>query len=142
VKFGAVFWMQGATWPRLREAWEAAGRAGVDSLWTEDHLLADAGDWRQAKFEGWASLAALAPLTETPRVGVLVTAVAFRNPGHVAKLATTLDHITNGRLVLGMGGGHFQREHEAFGFDFGATPGARLDRLDESLGLIRRLLDG
>jgi len=142
VKFGAVFWMQGATWPRLRVAWEAAGRAGVDSLWTEDHLLADAGDWRQAKFEGWAALAALAPLTDTPRVGVLVTAVAFRNPGHVAKLATTLDHITEGRLVLGMGGGHFQREHEAFGFDFGATPGARLDRLDESLGLIRRLLDG
>ena len=142
MKFGAVFWMQGAAWPRLREAWEAAGRAGLDSLWTEDHLLADAGDWRQPKFEGWAALAALAPLTQTPRVGVLVTAVAFRNPGHVAKLATTLDHITDGRLVLGMGGGHFQREHEAFGFDFGATPGARLDRLDESLGLIRRLLDG
>ncbi|HEY7023768.1 MAG TPA: LLM class flavin-dependent oxidoreductase [Candidatus Limnocylindrales bacterium] len=142
MKFGAVFWMQGSTWPRLREAWEAAGRAGFDSLWTEDHLLADAGDWRQPKFEGWATLAALAPLTQTARIGVLVTAVAFRNPGHVAKLATTLDHITNGRLVLGMGGGHFQREHEAFGFDFGATPGARLDRLDEALGLIRRLLDG
>ena len=134
--------MQGATWPRLRAAWEAAGQAGFDSLWTEDHLLADAGDWRQPKFEAWAALAALAPLTDTPRVGVLVTAVAFRNPGHVAKLATTLDHITGGRLVLGMGGGHFQREHEAFGYDFGATPGARLDRLDESLGLIRRLLDG
>jgi alkanesulfonate monooxygenase SsuD/methylene tetrahydromethanopterin reductase-like flavin-dependent oxidoreductase (luciferase family) len=142
VKFGAVFWMQGATWPRIREAWEAAGEAGFDSLWTEDHLLADAGDWRLPKFEGWAALAALAPLTQTPRIGVLVSAVAFRNPGHVAKLATTLDHITDGRLVLGMGGGHFQREHEAFGFDFGATPGARLDRLDESLGLIRRLLDG
>jgi alkanesulfonate monooxygenase SsuD/methylene tetrahydromethanopterin reductase-like flavin-dependent oxidoreductase (luciferase family) len=71
-----------------------------------------------------------------------VTAVAFRNPGHVAKLATTLDHISGGRLVLGMGGGHFEREHEAFGLDFGVTPGARLDRLDEALGLIRRLLDG
>jgi alkanesulfonate monooxygenase SsuD/methylene tetrahydromethanopterin reductase-like flavin-dependent oxidoreductase (luciferase family) len=142
VKLGAVFWMQGAKWPALRDGWQAAGRAGVDSLWTEDHLLADAGDWRQPKFEGWAALAALAPLTQTPRVGVLVTAVAFRNPGHVAKLATTLDHITNGRLVLGMGAGQLQREHEAFGLDFGATPGARLDRLDEALGLIRRLLDG
>jgi len=142
VKFGAVFWMQGAKWPALRDAWAAAGRAGLDSLWTEDHLLADAGDWQQAKFEGWAALAALAPLTDTPRVGVLVTAVAFRNPGHVAKLATTLDHITDGRLVLGMGAGHFEREHEAFGFDFGVTPGARLDRLDEALGLMRRLLDG
>ena len=142
MKLGGVFWMQGARWPALREAWRAAGEAGLDSLWTEDHLLADAGDWRQAKFEGWAALAALAPLTDTPRVGVLVTAVAFRNPGHVAKLATTLDHITDGRLVLGMGAGHLQREHEAFGLDFGATPGARLDRLDEALGLIRRLLDG
>ena len=142
MKLGAVFWMQGAEWPALREAWQAAGSAGFDSLWTEDHLLADAGDWRQPKFEGWAALAALAPLTETPRIGVLVTAVAFRNPGHVAKLATTLDHISNGRLVLGMGGGHFAREHEAFGLDFGATPGARLDRLDEALGLVRRLLDG
>ncbi len=142
MQFGAVFWMQGAKWPSLHDAWQAAGRAGLDSLWTEDHLLADAGDWRQPKFEGWAALAALAPLTDTPRVGVLVSAVAFRNPGHVAKLATTLDHITDGRLVLGMGGGHFEREHEAFGYDFGTTPGARLDRLDEGLGLIRRLLDG
>ena len=142
MKFGAVFWMQGASVAEAPRGVGGGGRAGFDSLWTEDHLLADAGDWRQPKFEGWAALAALAPLTQTPRIGVLVSAVAFRNPGHVAKLATTLDHITDGRLVLGMGGGHFQREHEAFGFDFGATPGARLDRLDESLGLIRRLLDG
>src|SRR3954468_4625429 len=134
--------MQGTEWPALRDAWQAAGDAGLDSLWTEDHLLADAGDWRQPKFEGWAALAALAPLTATPRVGVLVTAVAFRNPGHVAKLATTLDHVTDGRVVLGMGAGHFEREHEAFGLDFGATPGLRLDRLDEALGLVRRLLDG
>src|SRR4051794_37932777 len=134
--------MQGAKWSALRDSWRAAGDAGLDSLWTEDHLLADAGDWRQGKFEGWAALAALAPLTQTPRVGVLVTAVAFRNPGHVAKLATTVDHITDGRLVLGMGAGHFQREHEAFGLDFGVTPGARLDRLDEALGVMRRLLDG
>lgn len=142
MKLGAVLWMQGATWPRLRDAWQAAGGADLDSLWTEDHLLADAGDWRQGKFEGWAALAALAPLTDTPRVGVLVTAVAFRNPGHVAKLTTTLDHITDGRIVLGMGAGHFEREHAAFGLDFGVTPGARLARLDEALGLIRRLLDG
>src|SRR3954449_7570414 len=123
--------MQGAKWRDFRAARRAAGDAGVASLWTEDHLLADAGDWRQPKFEGWAALAALAPLTATPRVGVLVTAVAFRNPGHVAKLATTLDHITDGRLVLGMGAGHLQGEREAFGYDFAATPGERLDRLDE-----------
>src|SRR4051794_21196370 len=119
--------MQGAKWSALRGAWRAAGDAGIDSLWTEDHLLADAGDWRQAKFEGWAALAALAPLTQTPRVGVLVTAVAFRNPGHVTKLATTLDHVTDGRLALGMGAGPFDREHGACGLDFVATPGAGVD---------------
>src|SRR5919206_352740 len=100
MKFGAVFWMQGATWPRLREAWQAGDSAGLDSMWTEDHLLADAGDWRQGKFEGWAALAALTPNTNAPRVGVLVSAVAFRNPGHVAKLATTLDHITVATTTL------------------------------------------
>ena len=142
MKFGACFWMQRTSWPELRDAWRAADEAGFDSLWTEDHLLADVGDWRWPKFEGYAALAALAPTTPRPRVGLMVTAVAFRNPGHVAKLATTLDHITGGRFILGMGAGHLQREHEAFGFDFGQTPGARLDRLDEATGLIRRLLDG
>jgi alkanesulfonate monooxygenase SsuD/methylene tetrahydromethanopterin reductase-like flavin-dependent oxidoreductase (luciferase family) len=142
MRFGACFWMQRTGWSELAEAWRAAADAGFDSLWTEDHLFADVGDWRWPKFEGYAALAALAPTTPRPTVGLMVTAVMFRNPGHVAKLATTLDHITGGRFVLGMGAGHLQREHEAFGFDFGVTPGARLDRLDEATGLIRRLLDG
>jgi alkanesulfonate monooxygenase SsuD/methylene tetrahydromethanopterin reductase-like flavin-dependent oxidoreductase (luciferase family) len=142
MRFGACFWMQRTDWRSLSLAWQAADRAGFDSLWTEDHLLADLGDWRWPKYEGWAALAALAPLAESARVGILVTAVAFRNPGHVAKLATTLDHISDGRLILGLGAGHFQREHEAFGYEFGPTDGARLGRLDEAAGLIRRLLDG
>ena len=66
----------------------------------------------------------------------------FRNPGLTAKLATTLDHVSGGRAVLGLGGGWFGREHEAFGIDFGAGFGERLDRLDEATMVIRRLLDG
>ena len=72
----------------------------------------------------------------------MVGANTFRNPGLTAKLATTLDHISDGRAVLGIGGAWFEREHDAFGIDFGAGFGERLDRLDEAVGLIRRLLDG
>jgi alkanesulfonate monooxygenase SsuD/methylene tetrahydromethanopterin reductase-like flavin-dependent oxidoreductase (luciferase family) len=72
----------------------------------------------------------------------MVGANTFRNPGHTAKITTTLDHVSGGRAVLGIGGAWFGREHEAFGLDFGAGFGERLDRLDEAVGLIRRLLDG
>ena len=72
----------------------------------------------------------------------MVGANTFRNPGHTAKLATTLDHISDGRAVLGIGGAWFEREHDAFGIDFGAGFGERLDRLDESVAIMRRLLDG
>ena len=72
----------------------------------------------------------------------MVGANTFRNPGLTAKLATTLDHLSGGRAVLGLGGAWFEREHEAFGIDFGTGFGERLDRLDESVMLLRRLLDG
>ena len=88
------------------------------------------------------TLAAWAALTSRVRLGLMVGANTFRNPGLTAKLATTLDHISGGRAVLGIGGAWFEREHDAFGIDFGAGFGERLDRLDESVGLMRRLLDG
>jgi alkanesulfonate monooxygenase SsuD/methylene tetrahydromethanopterin reductase-like flavin-dependent oxidoreductase (luciferase family) len=72
----------------------------------------------------------------------MVGANTFRNPGHTAKLATTLDHLSGGRAVLGMGGAWFEREHDAFGIEFCSGFGERLDRLDESVMLMRRLLDG
>ena len=72
----------------------------------------------------------------------MVGANTFRNPGLTAKLATTLDHVSGGRAVLGIGGAWFEREHDGFGIDFGASVGERLDRLDESVMLMRRLLDG
>jgi len=142
VRFGAAFWIQRTDWPSLRDAALAAERAGFDSLWFDDHLLSDEGDWRDAKLEGWASLAALAPLTSTARLGLLVAANTFRNPGLTAKLATTLDHLSDGRFTLGIGAGWFGREHEAFGLDFGSGFGERLDRLEEAIGLVERLLLG
>jgi len=142
VRLGAAFWINRTDWPDLRAACLAAERVGWDSIWIDDHLLADEGDPADPKMEGWATLSALAVLTERVRLGLLVAANTFRNPGLTAKLATTVDHLSDGRLVLGLGGGWFEREHDAFGIDFGAGFGERLDRLDEAVGLIRRLLDG
>jgi alkanesulfonate monooxygenase SsuD/methylene tetrahydromethanopterin reductase-like flavin-dependent oxidoreductase (luciferase family) len=142
MRFGAAFWLQRTDWPNLRDACLAAEAVGFDSIWLDDHLLNDEGDWTADKFEGWTSLAALAPLTTRPDLGLMVSANTLRNPGLTAKMATTLDHLSGGRAVLGIGGGWFEREHDAFGFDFGAGFGERLDRLDEAVMLIRRLLDG
>ena len=142
MRFGAAFWVNRTSWQDLLAACRAVENAGWDSLWIDDHLLADEGDPRDGKLEGWTTLAALAVLTQRVRLGLLVGANTFRNPGLTAKLATTLDHLSDGRVVLGLGGGWFEREHEAFGLDFGSGFGERLDRLDEAVGLIRRLLDG
>ena len=142
MKYGAAFWINRTSWADLRDACLAAEAAGWDSIWIDDHLLSDEGPSTDAKLEGWATLAALASLTTRVRLGLLVGANTFRNPGLTAKLATTIDHLSAGRSVLGLGGGWFEREHDAFGIDFGSGFGERLDRLDEAVGLIRRLLDG
>jgi F420-dependent oxidoreductase-like protein len=142
MRFGAQLWSQQASWPVWRDAGLAAEAAGWDSLWTWDHLLAIFGPWEQPIFEGWSVLSAIGALTSRVRLGLMVGANTFRNPALTAKLATTLDHVSNGRAVLGIGGAWFDREHEAYGIDFGSGVGERLDRLDESVMLMRRLLDG
>ena len=142
MRLGAAFWIQRTDWPALRDACLAVEAAGWDSIWLDDHLLSDEADWHDPKLEGWTALAAVASLVPRVRLGLLVSSTTFRNPGLIAKLATTLDHISDGRAVLGLGGGWFAREHDAFGIDFGAGFGERLDRLDEATGVLRRLLDG
>jgi F420-dependent oxidoreductase-like protein len=142
MRFGLQLWSQQTDWPGFRDAALAAEGAGWDSVWTWDHVLAIFGPWEQPILEGWAVLAGLGPLTSRVRLGLMVGANTFRNPGHTAKLATTLDHLSGGRAVLGIGGAWFEREHDAYGIEFGSGFGERLDRLDESVMLIRRLLDG
>jgi alkanesulfonate monooxygenase SsuD/methylene tetrahydromethanopterin reductase-like flavin-dependent oxidoreductase (luciferase family) len=142
VRFGLQLWPQQTTWPEYREAALAAEAAAWDSIWTWDHLLAIQGPWEQPILEGWSLLSAVGAITSRVRVGLMVGANTFRNPGVTTKLATTLDHVTNGRAILGIGGAWFDREHEAFGIDFGASVGERLDWLDEAVSLMRRLLDG
>ena len=142
IRIGAAFWVQRTDWPSLREAVVAAEAGGADDLWIDDHLLNDEGDADAPKLEAWSTLAAVAAVTTRARLGHLVTANTFRNPGLTAKMATTVDHISGGRAILGIGGGWFEDEHRAFGLDFGSGFGERLDRLGESVGIIRRLLDG
>ena len=142
VRVGALLWPQTDGWPAIRDAAVRADKAGLDSLWTWDHLMAIVGPWQQPILEGWTTLAAMAVLTESATLGLMVGANTFRNPGLTAKLATTLDHLSGGRAILGIGGAWFGREHDGYGIDFGSGFGERLDRLDESVMLIRRLLDG
>ncbi len=142
MRFGAAFWVNRTSWPDLLAASRAVEAAGWDSLWIDDHLLADEGDPRDGRLEGPTTLAALAVLIPRVRLGLLVGSNTFRNPGQAAMLAAMLDQLSAGRAVLGLGGGWLEREHDAFGLDFGSGVGERLDRLDEAAGLIRRLLDG
>ncbi len=141
-RIGFLLWPQTADWPSIRDAAVRAERAGAASHWTWDHLNSIVGPWEGPILEGWSILAAWSQVTSRATLGLMVGANTFRNPGLTAKLAVTLDHLSGGRAILGIGGAWFEREHEAFGIDFGSGFGERLDRLYESVGLLRRLLDG
>ena len=142
LKLGINLWSQAATWPEMLDAARRIDRLGYDSLWTWDHLYAIFGDPSQPIFEGWGMLHAWAMATERVRLGLMVGANTFRNPGHVAKLAATLDHVSAGRAILGLGGAWMELEHTAHGIDFGTGFGQRLDWLEESVAACRALLDG
>ena len=142
MKLGILLWSQATDWPAFEDGARRVEALGYDHLWTWDHLHAIFGDPEQPIYEGWMSLAAWAKVTSRIRLGLLVGAVTFRNPGLVAKLATTLDHISDGRAILGLGGAWFEYEHNAHGIDFGRSVGERLDWLDEACVAIREVLDG
>ena len=142
VRVGGLIWPQVGSWQDIRTAATAADRAGLDSLWTWDHLYAIVGDPHQPIFEGWTMLAAWAELTDRAMLGLMVGANTFRNPGLVAKTAVTVDHASNGRCWLGLGGAWFEDEHLAYGIDFGSGFGERLDWLEESVAAIRAMLAG
>ena len=142
LRLGINLWSQCASWDEMLDTARRVDRLGYDSLWTWDHLYAIFGDPYQPIFEGYSALAAWAMATERVRLGLMVGANTFRNPGIVAKAVTTLDHISGGRAVLGLGGAWFELEHQAHGIDFGSGPGERLDWLDESVAACRALLDG
>jgi len=142
LKPGILLWSQAASWPEMLEYVKRVDRLGYAHIWTWDHLYAIFGDPYQPIFEGWSLLAAWARETTQAQLGLLVGANTFRNPGLVAKTATTLDHISDGRAILGIGGAWMDLEHQAHGIDFGSGFGQRLDWLDESVAGMRAVLDG
>ena len=142
VRLGVLLWSQATGWPSLERAAIRVDELGYDSLWTWDHLYAIFGDPYQPIFEGYTTLAAWAKVTSRVKLGLLVGANTFRNPALVAKQASTLDHLSDGRAVLGIGGAWFELEHTAYGIEFGASPGMRLTWMDEAVGAMRALLDG
>jgi alkanesulfonate monooxygenase SsuD/methylene tetrahydromethanopterin reductase-like flavin-dependent oxidoreductase (luciferase family) len=142
VKLGVNLWSQAGDWPSFLAAGRRVEELGYDHLWTWDHIYAIFGDPHQPIVEGYTALAALAQATERIRLGLFVGANTFRNPGLTAKSITTIDHVSGGRAILGIGGAWFEKEHEAFGIDFGDGFGQRLDWLAEATSAMRTLLDG
>lgn len=142
LKLGIVVWNQTGTWQELLDTAQTIDRLGYDTIWTWDHVKAIVGNPHQPIAEGWTTITAWAMATKRVKLGLMVGANTFRNPGLVAKMATTLDHVSGGRAICGMGGAWFEIEHDEFGFDFGHSVGERLDWLDESVGVIRAVTSG
>jgi len=122
---------------------QTAEAAGFDRLFVMDHFyqLPTIGEPDEAMFECYTLLAALAQHTRTMRIGSLVTGNTYRNPALLAKIITTLDHVSGGRATLGIGAGWFEPEHDALGFPFG-TWTERFEKLDEALQIIKPMLRG
>ena len=129
-----------ALFEKVAEIAGAAEDAGFDSLWVMDHFhqLPMLGGGDEPIFEGYTLLAALAARTSRARLGTMVTGVTYRNPAMLAKMVTSLDVISRGRAILGIGAAWFEEEHRAYGFDF-PPAGERLDRLEETLQVCRAM---
>ena len=127
---------QHATYRGIRGAAAQLEEMGVDVLLSWDHFFPLSGDLDGAHFECWTLLAALAEATERIRVGPLVSCTAFRNPHLLADMVRTVDHVSDGRVLLGIGSGWNEREFLAYGYEFGSAA-SRLDRLENDLTAIR-----
>jgi alkanesulfonate monooxygenase SsuD/methylene tetrahydromethanopterin reductase-like flavin-dependent oxidoreductase (luciferase family) len=122
--------------PEVLEMAKAAEEVGFDSLWLGDHLLYDTANGPRGPWEVWTSLAAIAAVTNRILIGPLVASTSFHAPAMLAKQAATVDAISNGRLILGLGAGWNEREYTAFGFPFDN----RVSRFEEAFTIIRSLL--
>lgn len=138
VKIGVQIHPQNTTMAALRAGWQGVDDLGVDSLWTWDHFFPPLyGSPDEPHFEGWQILAAMAVTTaNVSQIGMLVTGSCYRNPDLLAHMACTLDHLSGGRAVLGIGSGWMERDETEYGYPV-RTPAERLDVLAAALPRIR-----
>jgi alkanesulfonate monooxygenase SsuD/methylene tetrahydromethanopterin reductase-like flavin-dependent oxidoreductase (luciferase family) len=141
VRFGLFLSQANKSWERVLEDFLLAEALGFDTAWLVDHLVDTDGPPEHPIHEAWTLLAAIAARTERIRLGILVSSNTFRNPALLLKEAVTVDHISGGRVILGLGTGWHAGEHRRYGFDL-PDPAERVDRLEEAVRLIEALLDG
>ena len=141
IDFGIQTPQETGSFDDLVAAWQEGERLGFTNAWLYDHFIPITGSTDGPDLEGWTALAALAGKTTTMRIGILVTGNTYRHPAVLAKMATTVDHVSNGRLEFGIGAGWFEFEHTAYGIPF-YTDKERADRLAEALEVIRLLWTG
>ncbi len=135
-RVGVTIHPQQCTMQELRDAWRRADDLGVDSIWFWDHFFPLYGDPDGNQFECWSLLAAAAIDTHAPQIGPMVSCIGYRNPDLLAYQAATVDQLSGGRLVLGLGAGWFERDYDEFGYEFGEAKD-RVRSLKEALPRIK-----